>query len=350
MSYSPLASPTATTAVLELHGFNTKKAFGQNFLVNDAIIGKIIELAAVQPDDVVLEVGPGIGTLTWALLDHARAVVAIERDPALPALLADTLGAFGDALTLIAGDALDIIGRGGAEVVAAGGGCVAMSDDGLADGGLVAAGERAGGDPAAGERAGGDLAAGGGPAAGDQPAGDPIPAAPNKLVSNLPYGVAATVVLDCFQKMGSVASATVMVQREVAERMMASPSTKSYGAYTVKLALFAEVTGSFAVGPANFMPRPHVDSTVVRLDRRDLGQPREVVQAACTMADAAFFARRKTIVNSCRQYFSGRDRALADIVPHILAAAGVDAAVRGETLTPAQFLALGEALRAQRRA
>ena len=140
------------------------------------------------------------------------------------------------------------------------------------------------------------------------------------------------------------------VWREVAERMMASPSTKSYGAYTVKLALFAEVTGSFAVGPANFMPRPHVDSAVVRLDRRDLGQPREVVQAACTMADAAFFARRKTIANSCRQYFSGRDRALADVVPHILAAAGVDAAVRGETLTPAQFLALGEALRAQRRA
>ncbi len=327
MSYSPLASPTATTAVLERHGFSTKKAFGQNFLVNDAIIGKIIELAAVQPDDVVLEVGPGIGTLTWALLDHARAVVAIERDPALTSVLADTLGAFGDALSLVSGDALDIIGRGGAEVVAAGGGCVA-----------------------AGKRAGGDPAAGGGPAAGDQPAGDPIPAAPNKLVSNLPYGVAATVVLDCFQKMGSVASATVMVQREVAERMMASPSTKSYGAYTVKLALFAEVAGSFAVGPANFMPRPHVDSTVVRLDRRDLGQPREVVQAACTMADAAFFARRKTIANSCRQYFSGRDRALADAVPRILAAAGVDAAVRGETLTPSRFLALGEALRAQRRA
>lgn len=289
MSYSPLASPSATRAVLDRHGFSTKKSLGQNFLVNDDVIGKIVALAEVRPDDAVLEIGPGIGTLTWALLDRGATVAAIERDPALPAVLDDTLGEFAGRFTVIGGDAVEVLGRG-----------------------LKASGY-----------------------AGSEP---------TKLVSNLPYAVAATVVLDAFQKLPSLESTTVMVQREVAERMTARPGTKNYGAYTVKLSLWAEPTGSFAVGPNNFMPRPRVDSTVIRLDRREAAAPRNVVEASSTMADAAFFARRKTIANSCRQYFSGRDKAVAAAVPGILAAASIDPRTRGETLTREQYLQLGEAL------
>ncbi len=328
---SPLASPSATLAVLERHGFNTKKALGQNFLVNDAIVRKILDLAAVSARDVVLEIGPGIGTLTSALLSHAGSVVAIERDPALPAVLADTLATWWSQFALIEGDAVSVIDRG-----------------------LAACGY----------------------------AGAP----PNKVVSNLPYAVAATVVLDVFQRLPAITSATVMVQREVAERMCAKPGTKAYGAYTVKLALYAHAVGTFLVGPANFMPKPHVESTVIRLDRHAAGEesgavtedtgavaegagavaegagvteggtevggaPADsdiesaaLIEAASTMADAAFFARRKTIANSCKQFFAGRDQALALAVPAILDQAGIDPRVRGETLTVADYLKLGHAL------
>ena len=290
-SFSPLASPSATSKVLERHGFNLKKSLGQNFLVNDAIIGKIIQLAEVGEDDVVLEVGPGIGTLTHALLANARAVVSIERDPSLPAVLEDTLGDFGDRFALIEKDALDV---SGADI----------------------------------EEAVGSI---------DVPM-------PNKLVANLPYAVAATVVLGFIQQFASLASMTIMVQREVAERMMAKPGTKNYGAYTVKLALYATPAGSFAVGPGNFMPPPHVESAVLRLDRREVPASPEVVQAACTMADAAFFARRKTIANSCKQYFSGRGPRIAELLPAILDSADVDPKTRGEALSPEVYVALGRAL------
>lgn len=290
-SFSPLASPSATRAVLERHGFNLKKSLGQNFLVNDAIIGKIVELAQVGEGDVVLEVGPGIGTLTHALLANARAVVSIERDPALPAVLADTLAAFGGRFALIEKDALNV---------------------------------RAGDVEAAVASLGAPM--------------------PGKLVSNLPYAVAATVVLDFIQQFESLGSMTIMVQREVAERMMAKPGTKNYGAYTVKLALYATPVGSFAVSPGNFMPPPHVESTVLRLDRREAPAAPAVVEAGCTMADAAFFARRKTIANSCKQYFSGKDPRIVEELPAILDSADVEPKTRGEALMPETYLALGAAL------
>lgn len=290
-SASPLASPGATRAVLKRHGFSLKKSLGQNFLVNDAVVGRILGLAEVGPGDVVLEVGPGIGTLTFALLGRAQAVVAIERDPALPAVLADTLHGFDGRFALVEKDALDV-----------------AAEDVEAAAASVSA---------------------------------PFP---GKLVSNLPYAVAATVVLDYLQRFDALASMTVMVQREVAERMAASPGTKSYGAYTVKLALHARPAGSFSVGPGNFMPPPHVESTVLRLDRAPAEAPADVVRAACTMADAAFFARRKTIANSCRQFFAGRDPRIAEAVPEVLQAAGVAPSVRGEALPPSVYVALGRAL------
>ena len=195
---------------------------------------------------------------------------------------------------------------------------------------------------------------------------------PSKLVANLPYAVAATVVLDYFENFPFLDSATIMVQKEVADRMAAAVGTKNYGAYTVKLGLYAEPVGRFAVGPGNFFPPPRVDSAVIRLNRRVPlmadGAPAspEVIAAAALMADAAFTNRRKTIANSCKTYFSGRGpislgagpsaqegapgivlpdgAAIAERLAAIFDAATIDPRRRGETLTQQEFLALGAAL------
>ena len=175
---------------------------------------------------------------------------------------------------------------------------------------------------------------------------------PNKLVSNLPYAVAATIVLDYLQRFPFLQSATVMVQKEVADRMMAKPGSKTYGAYTVKLGLHARAAGRFPVAPGNFFPPPHVESAVIRLDRAlatdDAGNELspELLKAACAMADAAFATRRKTIANSCKTYFGGRGAqgtAMLEALPHIFAEAGIDPKRRGESLTLEEFQRLGKA-------
>lgn len=287
---SALATPSATREVLDRFGLAPKKAFGQNFLVNDTVIARILELAQVSADDVILEVGPGIGTLTVALLAHARRVISVERDESLVEVLHYTLAQMEQRFMLIRKDALSLTEA--------------------------------------------DLAGN----------------APTKFVANLPYAVAATLVLDYFERFACLGSATVMVQREVAERMEACVGTKEYGAYTVKLALRAQATGSFSVSRNDFLPPPHVDSTVIRLDRRgDVPSwaDETVVQAASMMADAAFASRRKKIANSCKMHFASRGASGARIsgcLPQILRAAGVDENVRGEALTPMTYLELGRAL------
>ncbi|MCI9627724.1 MAG: 16S rRNA (adenine(1518)-N(6)/adenine(1519)-N(6))-dimethyltransferase RsmA [Eggerthellaceae bacterium] len=286
---SDLASPSATRAILDRFDLAPKKSFGQNFLVNDDVIRKILELSGVSFDDAVLEVGPGIGTLTNALLKHVRAVVAVERDADLPFVLAHTLQKWEDRFHLVKKDALDL-----------------KVDDM------------------------GDLR-------------------PNLFVANLPYSVAATLVLDYFWRFPFIDSATVMVQREVAERMMAKPGTKNYGAYTVKLSMIAEPVGHFIVKPDSFMPRPHVDSAVIRLNRIasiDDEHDKEVVNIASIMAEAAFASRRKTISNSMRTYLSGGDvvrgRILA-VLDELFGAAGIDPQIRGERLAKQDYLALATA-------
>lgn len=277
--------------MLERHGLYTKYALGQNFLVNDDIIRKIVELADVGPDDCILEVGPGIGTLTYALASRAQHVIAIEKDADLPEVLADTLADVSNRFTILEMDALDI------------------TNEILSSTGLL----------------------------------------PNKLVSNLPYAVAATVVLDYFQNLESLENATVMVQKEVADRMAAKPGTKAYGAYTVKLSLYARPADRFLVSPGNFFPPPHVESAVLRLDRTVALKPdstplsREELAATCRMADAAFTNRRKTLMNSCKANFAN-DPAVLDHLPTLFEAANIDPKRRGETLTRAEFITLGVTL------
>lgn len=281
MPHSPLASPSATIATLSAHGLYTKKSFGQHFLVDDNVVGRILRLAAIGPDDVVLEVGPGIGTLTVALCAEARAVVAVERDPDLLPVLGDTTAGCSN-LTIVQDDAVIVP-----------------------------------------------------PTALETEAGPPV-----ALVANLPYAVAATVVLRFFEELPSLQSATVMVQSEVADRMSASPGGKDYGAYTVKLRLFATPVDRFGVSRNVFMPPPRVDSAVLRLDRAVRAERHEIVATAARVADAAFAQRRKTLRNS----LLAAGPWSREQVDEALASTAIDGRRRAETLDVDEFVVLAEVL------
>ncbi|MDR1413258.1 MAG: 16S rRNA (adenine(1518)-N(6)/adenine(1519)-N(6))-dimethyltransferase RsmA [Actinomycetes bacterium] len=278
---SPLASPSATIALLRHYGLATKKRLGQHFLIDDAIVGKILRLADPAPDDVILEIGPGIGTLTLALLatrSTSSALIAIEKDPALVTVLNETLSEYvhSGALTILEADALNL-----------------------------------------------------------QP--ELLPTAPTSLIANLPYQVAATVTLDAFQRLTTLQSATVMVQHEVACRMAANPGTKDYGAYTVKLRLLARPAGNFAVSRRSFLPPPRVDSRVIRLQRQPV-MDALTYEKVTSLVDRAFASRRKTMRNNLRAVW---DEAQVEVA---LAQAGIEASVRAEILKPEDFIHLSELL------
>ena len=281
MPHSPLASPSSTRAVLDRHGIALNKSLGQHFLVDDNIVGRILALADLPPDTPVLEIGPGIGTLTAALCEKAGAVVAVERDASLlPAL--DELGARCPGLRVVHADAVKV-----------------PTEELLT------------------------------------PLGPPV-----ALVANLPYAVAATVVLRFLDELPSLRSATVMVQSEVADRMAAEPGGKAYGAYTVKLRLRAKATGRFGVPRTCFMPPPRVDSSVLRLDRVPATDD-AAIRAAEALASAAFAQRRKTLRNSV----TGSVGWAAARLDEALAAAGIDGARRAETLSVEEYLHLAREVR-----
>lgn len=286
MTTSPLANPTATREMLEAFGLATKHRLGQNFLIDNHVIERIMELAELSGDERVLEVGPGIGTLTLALLQEAGHVTSIEADPELEQVLRAHAVDHAN-FNFIMGDALEV-------------------------------------PPAAiAEASDGD---------------------PTVLVANLPYNVAATIILQFFQEMPSLERAVVMVQKEVADRIAAHAGTKAYGAYTVKLSLYGEVTGRFEVPPRCFMPAPHVDSAVVRIDRvgahgvapLDLASSRERV---AQVVDAAFAQRRKTIRNSMGS--NGFDK---DALDAAFDQTGISPTARAEALERADFIRLAMAL------
>ncbi len=286
MTTSPLANPTATREMLEAFGLATKHRLGQNFLIDNHVIERIMGLAELSGDERVLEVGPGIGTLTLALLQEAGHVTSIEADPELEQVLRAHAVDHAN-FNFIMGDALKV-------------------------------------PPAAiAEASDGD---------------------PTVLVANLPYNVAATIILQFFQEMPSLERAVVMVQKEVADRIAAHAGTKAYGAYTVKLSLYGEVTGRFEVPPRCFMPAPHVDSAVVRIDRvgahgvapLDLASSRERV---AQVVDAAFAQRRKTIRNSMGS--NGFDK---DALDAAFDQTGISPTARAEALERADFIRLAMAL------
>ncbi|MBF0903242.1 MAG: 16S rRNA (adenine(1518)-N(6)/adenine(1519)-N(6))-dimethyltransferase RsmA [Atopobium sp.] len=298
-----LANQRATKETLERFGLATKYRLGQNFLVQDHVIEKIVQLAEVQPTDVIVEVGPGLGTLTVALLDRARAVCSLEADSELEQVLAVTCKEpHPDSFALVMGDALAITPQKLADAYSA---LPAVTQSAI-----------------------------------------PVAPMPTKFVSNLPYQVAATLILKFFQELPSLERAVVMVQAEVADRIAAKPSTKAYGSYTAKLSLFAQVTGRFEVGPGNFMPPPRVNSAVVRLDRTIARNPvtskllsEEELLHTMRVIDAAFAQRRKTIRNSMSA--SGFDK---DKLDQAFLATGIAPTVRAEVLTSQDFICLAAAL------
>ena len=287
MTTSPLANPTATREMLEAFGLATKHRLGQNFLIDNHVIERIMALAELTGSERVLEVGPGIGTLTLALVQEAARVTSIEMDAELePVLSAHAVDH--PNFRFIMGDALTVPPSAIAEV--------------------------GGGEPAL-------------------------------LVANLPYNVAATIILQFFQTIPSLRRAVVMVQKEVADRIGAVPGTKAYGAYTVKLSLYGQVTGRFEVPPRCFMPAPHVDSAVVRIDRVDVpcaqGEAASIVdvEAVARVVDAAFAQRRKTIRNSMSS--NGFDKDALDVA---FEACSIAPTARAEALATADFIALTDAL------
>ncbi|MCL2680089.1 MAG: 16S rRNA (adenine(1518)-N(6)/adenine(1519)-N(6))-dimethyltransferase RsmA [Coriobacteriia bacterium] len=286
--HSPLATPKATIAVLQKFDLYTKKRLGQHFLIDDTVIGRILAAAALQPDDQVLEIGPGIGVLTLALLAAAGQVLALEKDAALLDALAYTTASHctkgNPQLTVLNVDALDLPRL-------------------------------------------------------------KLPSRPTKLVANLPYQVAATNVLDCFEYLPTITQATVMVQREVAQRMAATPGSKIYGAYSAKLGLLARPAASFAVARNSFLPPPRVDSSVITLIRHDdvdsIVKDHERYKAVATLIDTCFASRRKTIFNNLRAAKNGEDARLTKALKD----AGISPTARAETLGSADFVSLLDALR-----
>ena len=266
--------------VLRRHGFRFSRSLGQNFLTDASVPQRIAEQSGAAEIKNVVEIGPGMGCLTAELCRRAEKVVAVELDRALLPVLDETLAEF-DNFEVVQGDVLSL-----------------------------------------------DLAA---------LCREKFGAAHAAACANLPYYI-TTPAITALLESRAFDRITVMVQKEVAQRICAAPGNRTYGAYTAKLALLGRVTGRFEVGPGNFMPPPHVNSAVVRIDRAPLVAP-ELVAPVSAVIDAAFAQRRKTIRNSMSA--SGFSR---DALDAAFADAGIQPACRAETLAPADFVRLSDAL------
>jgi len=280
MGTAGLLGPAGVRALAAALGVTPTKTLGQNFLHDPNTVRRIVRTAALRPDDVVLEVGPGLGSLTLGLLDAAAHVTAVEVDPvlaaALPKTVAERAADRADRLAVLAADALRLPGVPGPQ--------------------------------------------------------------PTALVANLPYNVAVPVVLHLLQVLPTLRTGLVMVQAEVAERLAAPPGSRTYGVPSVKAAWYASVRRAGAVPRAVFWPVPNVDSGLVALTRRDPlpGADRAEVFA---VVDAAFAQRRKTL-RAALASWAGSPAA----AEQLLRAAGVDPGLRGEALDVAAYARIAAAV------
>jgi 16S rRNA (adenine1518-N6/adenine1519-N6)-dimethyltransferase len=286
-------------------GIRPAKRLGQNFVHDPNTVRRIVTVAGVGPDDVVVEVGPGLGSLTLALLPHVRQVTAIEIDETLANRLPRTVAEFAPGLE----------GR-----------LVVVADDAMRVGTLP------GPSPAAVPGLQPTVLPGPPPTVlpGPRPTVLPGPP-PTALVANLPYNVAVPVLLHLLAELPAIRHGLVMVQAEVADRLAAEPGSKTYGVPSVKAAWYASVRRAGAVPRTVFWPVPNVDSGLVAFTRRE---PPEGADRAATFAvvDAAFAQRRKTLRSALAGWAGSARRAEA-----ILRAAGVDPSARGEQLDVAAF-------------
>lgn len=281
-----LGNPQNTIAVLQKYQFNFQKKFGQNFLIDTHVLDKIISAAKITKDDMVLEVGPGIGTMTQYLCEHAREVVAVEIDKNLIPILGDTLSEYNN-VTILHDDILKV----DIEKIVQ-----------------------------------------------ERNAGKPI-----KVVANLPYYITTPIIMGLFESHVPIENITVMVQKEVADRMQVGPGTKDYGALSLAVQYYAEPYIVANVPPNCFMPRPKVGSAVIRLTRHR--EPPVTVTDEKLMFQlirASFNQRRKTLVNGLNN--SPELNFSKEVITKALETMGLPFTVRGETLTLEQFAKLSEVL------
>jgi 16S rRNA (adenine1518-N6/adenine1519-N6)-dimethyltransferase len=272
----PLLGPANIRALADRLGVRPTKTLGQNFLHDANTIRRIVRTAELEAGETVLEVGPGLGSLTLGLLDAGHPVVAVEIDPVLATALPETVSQrLPDApLTVVAADALRLAS---------------------------------------------------------------MPGAPTALVANLPYNVAVPVVLHLLDVVPGIERGLVMVQAEVADRLVAPPGSKVYGVPSAKVAWYAAATRAGAVPASVFWPMPNVESGLVRLVRRDPPASTAARTDVFAVVDAAFAQRRKTL-RAALAGWAGSAAAAEDT----LRAAGIDPTARGETLDIVQFARIAE--------
>ncbi|MBQ9768062.1 MAG: 16S rRNA (adenine(1518)-N(6)/adenine(1519)-N(6))-dimethyltransferase RsmA [Lachnospiraceae bacterium] len=281
-----LGNPKETIAILNKYGFNFQKKFGQNFLIDTHVLEKIICAADITKDDCVLEIGPGIGTMTQYLCENAGKVIAVEIDKNLiPILTEDTLAAY-DNVKVINSDVLKLDLKKLAE---------------------------------------------------EENGGRPI-----KVVANLPYYITTPIIMGLFEAGVPLASITVMVQKEVADRMQAGPGSKDYGALSLAVQYYAEPYIAANVPPNCFMPRPNVGSAVIRLTLHE----KPAVEVAdekllFKLIRASFAQRRKTLVNGLTN--SPELSFTKEEVIRVLEVCGYSPTIRGEALTLQEFAKLANA-------
>ncbi|MBR5361389.1 MAG: 16S rRNA (adenine(1518)-N(6)/adenine(1519)-N(6))-dimethyltransferase RsmA [Lachnospiraceae bacterium] len=280
-----LGKPAYTIAVLQKYNYIFKKQYGQNFLINEDVLEEIIERSDITADDLVLEIGPGIGTLTQYLAEKARAVVAVEIDKTLIPILEDTLSEY-DNITVINDDILKV-----------------------------------------------DITK----LAENYNSGRPI-----KVVANLPYYITTPIVMELLEGDAPIDCITVMVQKEVADRMQCGPGTKDYGALSLAVGFYANAKVILNVSPDSFMPQPKVGSSVIKLDLFNK-PPVDVKNPAYMfrLIRAGFNMRRKTLVNAL---LGGSLNLSRDKIEAALDKMSISKTIRGEALTLAQFAELSDIL------
>ncbi|MDO4262243.1 MAG: 16S rRNA (adenine(1518)-N(6)/adenine(1519)-N(6))-dimethyltransferase RsmA [Eubacteriales bacterium] len=284
-----LGNPKNTIEILQKYRFVFQKKFGQNFLIDEHVLEKIIRAAQIGPDDFVVEIGPGIGTMTQYLAYQARGVAAVEIDRALIPILEDTLAEY-DNVTIINEDVLKV-----------------------------------------------DLTK----LAQEMNGGKPV-----KIVANLPYYITTPIIMGLFERHVPVESITVMVQKEVAERMQAGPGSKDYGALSLAVQYYAEPYIVANVPPNCFMPRPGVGSAVIRLGtHREPPVKVKDEELMFGIIRASFNQRRKTLQNSV-SHAPGLGIS-KETTAAVLEEMGLPVAVRGEAMSLAQFAQFADLVKDQ---
>ena len=285
-----LAAPAAASEIIRKYGFRFQKKFGQNFLIDANILEKIVDAAEITKDDYVIEIGPGIGTMTQYLAERAKEVTAVEIDKNLIPILKETLSEY-ENVTILNEDILKVDMES----------LVKEKNNGR----------------------------------------------PVKVAANLPYYITTPIIMGLFESQALLSSVTIMVQEEVAQRMQVGPGTKDYGALSLAVQYYAKPEIMMKVSPSCFMPRPNVGSAVIRLTRFE--KPPVQVKSEkklFSIIRAAFNQRRKTLANALANSASLMDekgnsiKVSRENVCSVLEQMGLSQTIRGEALTLYQFAQL----------